>query len=390
VLLAADDLHRLGAGALAELGRVGQPLVLLARGGDDESASAVLPLDADGPAVCAALRAAARGERSFPRPRRPERTESPPPEPAPAEGSAAVLVVVGGHGGPGRTTVALGLAAALGAVAPAALVEADLDAPAAAAYLNLDPSRNLCMLAHAEPGSPAAWRREVAREAQPLADASPHGVVLCGPPKRAMRPLVTPGLLERLVAELRRTQRYIVLDVGADLAGPEAATHRAALALADRVLVVAVADLLGLARAQATLALLGAFGVDQEKVALVLNRHDRRAHWGRSEVERHLGRPVAAVVPCDHARAARAARAQRPLVLDRRSRAARALLDLAGRVHGGRVLLPPEPRPPGRWAALVRAAGLPAAWAARLRRRRAASEESAAGGSDGGRVRALP
>jgi len=35
-------------------------------------------------------------------------------------------------------------------------------------------------------------------------------------------------------------------------------------------------------------------------------------------------------------------------VLERRSRAAAALLDLAERLHGGEVLLPPEPATQGR------------------------------------------
>jgi hypothetical protein len=38
------------------------------------------------------------------------------------------------------------------------------------------------------------------------------------------------------------------------------------------------------------------------------------------------------------------------LILDRRSRAGRALLELAERIHGGRVVLPPEvPKSSRRW-----------------------------------------
>jgi len=46
------------------------------------------------------------------------------------------------------------------------------------------------------------------------------------------------------------------------------------------------------------------------------------------------------VVPHDHRAAQTALAAQRPLVLDRRSAAARSLLDLASRLHAGRIELP--------------------------------------------------
>jgi hypothetical protein len=74
---------------------------------------------------------------------------------------------------------------------------------------------------------------------------------------------------------------------------------------------------------------------------LIINRHDRRYHHGRSEIMWALGAPTAAVIPFDHGGVQRALGAQRPIVLDGRSRAARALLDLAERLHGGSIVLPP-------------------------------------------------
>lgn len=267
----------------------------------------------------------------------------------------AVIAVAGGHGSPGRTTVAVSLAAALGAVAPTVLLDADSSAPSVAAFLDADPTRSLFMLAHAEPSTPREWARVLESEVQPFSRRSPHGAVLCGVPKPEMRGAVSPTFLEHCVAQLRARYRYVVLDTGAEVFGPEAALHRAALGLADRVLFVAAADAVGLWRAKTALSALrvttpGAV----DGLALVVNRHDWRHHHPRGEIEWNLGLSAAAVVPFDHAGAQRAAGAAEPLVFDGRSRAGRALLDLAERTHGGALLLPPEAgadrrRPTWRW-----------------------------------------
>ncbi|MGD9891042.1 MAG: CpaE family protein [Dehalococcoidia bacterium] len=355
--LVAFDLHRLTNGALVELARTRTPLVLLAPPAEGEEhrqilRGLVLPPDAPAEAVREALAAAMRGERT----RATGATQepaTPADEPArEAEDAAAalsVIAVAGGHGSPGRTTVAVNLAAALGAVAPTVLVDTDLAGPSIAAVLDADPTRNLSMLAHAEPATPHEWGRAIAQETQPLAARSPHGTVLCGVPKPELRAAVPARFLERLVTELQRRYRYVILDVGADVLGAEAVAHHTVLALAGQILVVTAADLVGLWRARAALALLKTrLQRGPEHMTLVINRHDRRHHHGLREIEWALGVPVAAVIPYDHRGVQRALAAQRPVVVDHRSRAGRALLDLAERAHGGRVVLPPEPTAKGR------------------------------------------
>ena len=267
-------------------------------------------------------------------------TAAPPPPAAPP--GLGVIVVAGGPGGPGRTTVAVSLAAALGAVAPTVLVDADLSGPSVAVHLNLDWTRNLYMLAHAGPATRGEWERAIAQETQPLGPRSPHGVALCGVPKPAMRAAVSAGFLERLVAELRRRYRYVVVDVGADLLGPEAACAPGRGGAGPARPARGGADLAGLWHARTALGLLRTHvPVAPERVALVVTRHDRRHHQGRAEIEWALRVPAAAVVPYDHGAAQRALAAQRPLVLEDRSRAGRALLDLAERIHaGGPIRLP--------------------------------------------------
>src|SRR5262249_37296381 len=156
------------------------------------------------------------------------------------------IVVASGHGAPGRTTVATNLAAALGRTAPTVLVDADLSGPSVAACLDADPTRNLYMLAHAEPATPREWQRALGQETQPLGAFSPHASVLCGAPKPEMRRGVSERFLVFLLAELRARYRFVVADIGADLHGADTALHRAAVGLADRILLVAAADLVGL------------------------------------------------------------------------------------------------------------------------------------------------
>jgi len=262
---------------------------------------------------------------------------------------AGVIAVAGGAGSPGRTTVALNLATALGTAAPTVLVEADLGAPALAAYLDRDPSRNVCTLAHAVRENPHAWDVALVDELQPLSRHCAMGVALCGPPKREMRASIAPAFFERLVGELGQRYRYVVLDVGTELLGMDtpAATHRAALASAKQVLLVAGADLVGLWHARTMLDQFERqLGIERQMVSLVLNRYDARYHHSRAEVEWHLGAPVVAVIPFDHPATQRAIAEQRPLVVDPRSRASGPLLKLAEGLHAGKLRLP-DARAPG-------------------------------------------
>ncbi|HEV8636470.1 MAG TPA: hypothetical protein VG370_19790 [Chloroflexota bacterium] len=348
VLLVALDLHRLSASVLEELGRTGRPMVLLGAADAEGAhhAAAVLPSAADMADVRGALLAAARGERVWrPAPTTEEQPEAPLVTVREETLALSVLALASGHGSPGRTTVALNLAAALGAVSPTVLVDADLGGPSLAAHLDLDPTRNLYMVAHAEPETVRDWERVVAQEVQPLHPRSPHAAVLCGVPKPEMRASLSRRFFERLVAYLRRRYRYVVLDVGADLLGAETALHRTAVGQADQVLLVAASDVVGLWHARSALGRLrGQLALPPEHVALIVNRHDERFHHGRAEIEWALGAPAAAVIPYDHTGTERAIAEHRPMVLDQGSKAGFYLLELAGRVHGGRIEPPPEPR----------------------------------------------
>jgi Mrp family chromosome partitioning ATPase len=359
-VVVAWTLHRLTPGLLDQLERPGITLLVLVPDPDDtrwrRRNGPVLGVDADAARIREALLSARPGLRPASRPR-----PAPEPEPVvlkPADGPdqpvGGVIAVTGGVGSPGRTTVAIGLAAALGAATPTVLVEADLCAPSIAAYLDRDPSRNVCTLAHAVREDARLWGPALADELQPLGPHSATAVVLCGPPKREMRGSVAPAMIERLIDELARRYRWVILDVGPELLGIDvaAADHRAALSRAQHVLLVCAADLVGLWHARTALDQLERLvGIERRRVNLILNRHDLRFHHTRQEVEWHLGAPVVSVVPFDHAAAQRAIAEQRPLALDSSSRAARALVSLAERLNEGklRVPSPPDGRSRSAW-----------------------------------------
>jgi hypothetical protein len=250
--------------------------------------------------------------------------------------------------------VAVGLGAALGVAAPAVLVDADPWGPSVAAALDADPARNLAMLALGlrHPwADDRAWDRALADELQRLHAACPLGWALCGAPVPEAGPDARPALpaafFERLLVELRRRFQYVVLDAGGDLLAREAVASSVAVAGADRVLVVATADIVGLLHARHALEVLrGPLGVPDTRLGLVLNHFHWRFHHAPAEVEEALRVPVVAVVPHDYAGAQRALAAQRPLVFGgpgggaSRVGAGGALLALAARLHGGRIAMP--------------------------------------------------
>jgi hypothetical protein len=165
---------------------------------------------------------------------------------------------------------------------------------------------------------------------------------------------LAPAFVGRLLEALRLCHRYVVLDLGdlglsSLLARPDSGDARSsatgaaleAAGAADLLLLVTGGDLVSAARARDTLLRLGARpGWDAGRVALVVNRHDPAYHFERWQLEATLGVGTAAVVPFDHGGVQRALAARRPVALDGRSRAGRALLDLADRLHGGAARLP--------------------------------------------------
>ena len=352
----ALDLHRLNAVPAAVLSAAGTPLVGLATRRDEQADTgtwaAIVPVDADSERLRAAILAVARGERLEPAaamdtgttPALLDQNASSRETDSPA----GLIVVASGKGSPGCSTLAVNLAAALGAIEPTILVDLDLAGPSAAAMLGLNPRLNVYMLAHAEPRSSRDWSKALDQELQPLARRSPHAVVLAGIPKPDMRAAISPTFLQHLLPELRQRFQHVVLDVGLiQGAWGDWAWQSWVAGAASQVLLVSTASLVGLSHLRMALGRLPELQRDQ--VALVIGRYDRHTEHSRWEIEFAAGRPVAALIPYEHRAVERALWAQQPVIFARRSRAGRAFLELAERLHGGHILLPPESTKPRRY-----------------------------------------
>ena len=265
----------------------------------------------------------------------------------PDAASTSLVVVASGKGSPGCSTLAVNLAAGIGAVESAVVVDLDLAGPSVAALLGLNPRLNVYMLAHAEPQSSRDWSKALDQELQPLAARSPHGAALAGIPKPEMRSAITLSFLQRLLPELQQRFSHVVLDIGT-IQGPwgEWAWQGWVVGAAGQVLFVTAASPAGINQSRMALARIPE--LRREQVGLVVGRYDRRKQHNRAEIEFNVGRPVAAFIPYDHRALEQATWAQQPVIFTRRSRAGRTLLEFAERVHGGRILLPPETATPKR------------------------------------------
>ena len=347
-LVVAWSLHRLTDAVLDQLERPGIIVVLLvpdpAETRWQQRSGPVLPAEADAARVLEAILEARPGLR-FRNTRPPSRSEPVQLKPVDLAEPAAggVIAIAGGAGSPGRTTVAINLATALGAGAATVLVELDLCAPAAAAYVDADPTRNVCTLAHAVREDPRGWEPALSEELQPLGSNMSPAFLLCGPPKREMRASIGPGFVDRVLDELAQRYRWVIVDVGPEWLGTDnvGASHRAALARSRHLLLVSAPDFVGLWHTRVALDQLERLlDIDRRTAHLVINRHDPRFHHSRQEVEWHLGAPVVAVVPLDHTGIQHAISEQRPVITDRSSRAGRALLSLAEGLHDGKLSVP--------------------------------------------------
>lgn len=177
-----------------------------------------------------------------------------------ARDPSRVIAVWGPHGAPGRSTVAVQLAALLAAPERGvALVDADTHAPAIALLLGLTDDG---------PGIAAACRRaefgmldeaELSRLASPVETSAGTVDVLVGINRPARWPELSPARLQAALEACRRWSAITVVDVAASLEADEEivsdldglrrnAATLTAVRTADRIVAVAAADPLGVAR----------------------------------------------------------------------------------------------------------------------------------------------
>jgi hypothetical protein len=365
VMVMSSTLQAVPPATLRELVQIGRPLVLLVPDPTAvqwaEVTAPVLGLDTDAAALAAAIGEALFGHR-------PARTPSPRPgsvrggtattETSPPRLKSEVITISSAEAHEGCTSaVAVPLAYALSFAGPTVLLDVNSRGSAVEFHLDhVDPARGLPDLGRRmqptteQPrpmlDSEEAWNEALESELQPMG-LTGQGWVGCGISTQTYREYLTDDLLQRVVATLRASRRFIVLDgSGSGWTPADPALDRAALQLADRVLVVLRPDEQGIERARRIL------GGDQstryrERIGLVLNQvglpgTDEAIGW----IEFELGAPVVASFPFDPIHMAAARAHHRPVLLEPGSRLEKPLLALASRLAGGGpIRLPASPRP---------------------------------------------
>jgi MinD-like ATPase involved in chromosome partitioning or flagellar assembly len=330
----ASDLYQLNDAVVERLGQTRIQLVVLASDPEEVrwrrlKRAIVLPLGAPPEEILAALRGqrpeGTRQTKSAGAPGRVPSAAAQTPEER-FEPDGQVLVVTKLFGAPGATVTAINLAAACGE--GTLLIELDAG-PTAATYVDGDPLRNVYQVAVSAPTTPTAWTDRLDDELQPLYPGT-RARLLAGVQHPDQRPALTAEFVDGLLDAARQRFALVIVDVGlAGLLGSEADLVRGVLTAADRVLLVGVTDLVGLWHTRTALELLGE---ERDRLALVLNRYDTGRHDGVGSIAYRLGEEPLAVIPYDYAAFQAALEDQRPLVYERRGRAAQALRTLANRM----------------------------------------------------------
>jgi pilus assembly protein CpaE len=240
-------------------------------------------------------------------------------------GSSRVIAFYSPKGGSGSTTIALNVAGALAHRYPGQVVLLDLSFPftQAALLANLVPVSSLARVADASPETVD----ELLLSAVLL---HPGGLMVlpgCIRPEEA--DLVTPQVIARAMAILRRTFRYIVVDLGV-------AITEAVLAIfdeADRILLLVPPELAAIKAAQDANAIFTkVLGFPPDRVNIILNSRSPRPAVTKTAVERRLNATVAVEVGYDGSRPEEAALSGQILSLSEKSsevsRGARRIVEL--------------------------------------------------------------
>ena len=261
-------------------------------------------------------------------PAQPEASDGPRPA-----ALGETILVFSGKGGVGKTLIATNLASVLASETGArvALVDLDLQFGDVGVMLNLDHSRSITELVDPASGMDSDTVAEVMAE-------GPGGIkVLLAPISPELADLVTADHVRSLMAELRRTFDYIVVDSSSHLAE----FNLEIIEMSQRVLVVTSLTIPAIKDAKLTLKVLESLSVDPSAILLVVNRVDGYADFNRESIEQSLHTAVAVQIPHDQRTVGDAITRGAPFAtLNPEAEISRAIRELAARIvpaHGAEV-----------------------------------------------------
>jgi len=207
-------------------------------------------------------------------------------------GSSQVIAFYSPKGGSGRTTLALNVAGALARRHPGQVLLLDLSLPFTQAALlsNLVPVSSMAKMVEASP--------EVADELLMSAVLFHPGnlMVLLGCIRPEEADLITPDVVNRTMEILRRTFRYVVVDLGVAMTEVVLAVFDEA----DRILLVVPPELAAVKAAQDSRSIFTkVLGFSPDQIDVILNARSPRTAISKSAVERRMSARVAVEVAYD-------------------------------------------------------------------------------------------
>ncbi|TMC84221.1 MAG: cyclic nucleotide-binding domain-containing protein [Chloroflexi bacterium] len=248
---------------------------------------------------------------------------------------ATVVGVYSPKGGSGGTCISLNLVGALAQRYPGEVLLLDLDFPYSHSALLAGLMPTSCL---ARTGSvPQDAFEEVLLSAVLYHVRGP--MILPGALRPEEADEVTPELITRAIAVLRKTFRYIVVDLGVTITDSTLALFD----LTQHIVVVAAPELSAVKSAADAIEILTQLGAPHDRLTVVLNNRSLKPAVTRQAVERMLKREVDVEVAFDGARPEQAAVDGVILsVADARSEVTRGCLRLAGLLEAkhGQVELP--------------------------------------------------
>jgi Flp pilus assembly CpaE family ATPase len=245
-------------------------------------------------------------------------------------GEATVVGLYSPKGGSGGTCLALNLVGRLSRLYPGQVLLLDLDFPYSHAALlaGLVPTSCLARLGHVPPES----FEEVLLSAILYHAGGP--MILPGALRPEESDEVTAELIARAIGVLRKTFRYVVVDLGIAIDD----STLAVLDLTQHVILVAAPELSAVKSAADAIEILQKLGTPDDRLTVVLNNRSPKPAVSRPAVERMLKRTVDVEVSFDGTRPEQAALSGQILSLtDPRSeitRGAQAVADILEDKHG--------------------------------------------------------
>jgi pilus assembly protein CpaE len=225
------------------------------------------------------------------------------------EGS--VITVYAPKGGVGTSMVAVNLAVALQRPeAKVALIDASLQYGNVDVMLNLHASRSIADISQTINDLDADLLSTVITP-------HPSGVkTLLAPNRPELADLVQPDHLQRIVDEMRLQFDYIVIDTASTLSD----LTLTALDIADRVILLTVAEVPAIKNTRVFFQVTEALGYPSQKMLLVLNQVESRNPITSKLIEDNLKHKVLLQIPHDADTVAQSIRRGLPLVTEQRNK----------------------------------------------------------------------